>query len=397
MFIITWLRWIRGTVVFIINGAFPERLVNMCARHGIAVWGIAPRQSGYEAGTYASNYRKLRPLAKQTKTRIKIKSRSGLPFVVHRHRKRYGILIGAVLAVVLFVSLSMRIWNIEVNGCQTITADEIIIELDELGLKTGVLKSEIDAREIERRMMLKDSRIAWIAINLIGNSVEIEIRETVMPPDRLDLKNKAANVIAGFDGQITYMEIYNGQAVLRIGDTVMAGEMIISGVMEDQHKNTKITYARAMVLAKTQEERSVEINLREELWTADGSPEVSKYIEIAGFKIPFSLPKKMKAERYETTHEITQLLGKPIINYIAVTNVPMRKQIITRTEFEAKEIAMRMLLQAEQDDDPSRKVISRDITGYCENGVYRLTEKLSVIKNIAVQSEFLSTQATING
>ena len=53
MFLLTWLRWLRGTVTFLITGAFPERLVNLCIRSRLPVWGVSRRKDGLIAHTYA--------------------------------------------------------------------------------------------------------------------------------------------------------------------------------------------------------------------------------------------------------------------------------------------------------------------------------------------------------
>ena len=90
MFLLTWLRWLRGTVTFLITGAFSERLVNLCIRSRLPVWGVSRRKDGLIAHTYARQYRRLRPMARASRTKIRVRERRGLPFWQYRYRHRWA-------------------------------------------------------------------------------------------------------------------------------------------------------------------------------------------------------------------------------------------------------------------------------------------------------------------
>jgi similar to stage IV sporulation protein len=68
-------------------------------------------------------------------------------------------------------------------------------------------------------------------------------------------------VIAAKDGQIKYMEVYEGQAMFVPGNTVSKGEVIVSGVMQDKHNNIRVVYARAKVIAQVYEKLVAEMPL----------------------------------------------------------------------------------------------------------------------------------------
>lgn len=66
----------------------------------------------------------------------------------------------------------------------------------------------------------------------------------------------------------------------------------------------------------------------------------------------------------------------------------MRLETSEITELEAKEYAMRQL-NALRENTPDSKVLSREIDGRCENGVYYLAEHALVEKDIAKEMEIL--------
>jgi hypothetical protein len=57
------------------------------------------------------------------------------------------------------------------------------------------------------------------------------------------------------------MEVYDGQAMFAPGNTVSKGEVIVSGVMQDNHNIVRTVYARAKVIAQVYEQIVVEVPL----------------------------------------------------------------------------------------------------------------------------------------
>lgn len=388
MFLIVWIRWLRGTVTFLITGAFPERLINLCVKNGLPVWGIKHLSQGIEASTNADNYHRLRPMARQTNTKVRIKDKSGLWVLRHRYRRRRGFVIGALCAILLLIVASNHIWRVDINGCVTIPEEELRAELAELGVKAGARASSIDARELQQRLMLIDDRIAWIAINVVGSNAQIELREREMPPAPIDPDDRAGNIVADCDGQIRYLEVYEGQTVVKIGDTVSAGDIIVSGIMEDQYGNRQFKYARAKVMAHAYEEQHVEIPLIQPQWIQSGDPVTKSYLELGGVCIPMFFPRKMNEQPYSLVQQRENVFSIPKLSILKQTVTPMQIDTVTISEHQAKEYAMRQLISLREGTTPV-KVMSREIEGYCENGIYHLTERTLVEKDIAREIEIL--------
>ena len=101
------LGYIRGYVVICAEGCFLERFLNICMRRGIFLWDVKRRgDTCLDACISAKGFKALRQIAKKTKTRVRIKSRHGLPFLLFRYRKRRLAAVGVVLfAAVLSMSV----------------------------------------------------------------------------------------------------------------------------------------------------------------------------------------------------------------------------------------------------------------------------------------------------
>ena len=389
MFIIKLIRLLRGTVHFFIYGSFPERFLNLCSRAGIPVWDIRARERGaYEAATYASAYKRLRPHARASGARLKVSRREGWPFLKGRYRRRWGLLLGVAIALGLLFYMSGCIWKIEVQGCETIDPARITQSLAELGLKPGVRSKSIDAKRLENEMMLREEKLSWIAVNIIGSRAVVEVKERVPAPEQIDYNNRACNIVAAQSGQIKYMEVYEGQSVLKVGDTVLAGEVIVSGVTEDSYGNTRLQYARAKVVAQVYEDLEVAVPLEETELVEVGEATVLHRLRVLGMSIPLSLPKKMTQTYTESTQE-QELLGQQWIGLVTVTRQPAVYETKTYTELEAKQEAEKRLQALEEERFGGASVVDRTLEGSCDGAQFTLKARYTLEKDIAKPVEIL--------
>ena len=76
----SFIRYLRGYVKIRVRGFSPERFLNMCSYHNIYIWGLSPVRNGYEMYLSIADFRRLKPLAKKTQTKISLTERWGFPF-----------------------------------------------------------------------------------------------------------------------------------------------------------------------------------------------------------------------------------------------------------------------------------------------------------------------------
>ena len=113
-----------------------------------------------------SDFKQIRQIAKQTKSRIKIKDKKGLPFLINRYRKRKFFAITFLVIAILIFILTRYLWNIEIKGLKNISEKEILEDLKENGLDIGRKISEIDSEEIINQIRVQRNDIAWMGIDL---------------------------------------------------------------------------------------------------------------------------------------------------------------------------------------------------------------------------------------
>ena len=95
------IRYLKGYLKIRVIGYSPERFLNACSHRGIYLWDLHSGQGAYEMYITVQGFRKLKPIIKKTGTKVIITGRFGLPFFLHRYRKRKLFFIGAFLSIAL--------------------------------------------------------------------------------------------------------------------------------------------------------------------------------------------------------------------------------------------------------------------------------------------------------
>ena len=102
MFVNNILKYFTGYVNVKVEGFFIERFINMCISKKILLMDIKREKSTIMyADVKLADYKRLRQVAKKTKSKIKIQSKNGLPFTAHKYRKR-KIFVVFFLIVIIF-------------------------------------------------------------------------------------------------------------------------------------------------------------------------------------------------------------------------------------------------------------------------------------------------------
>lgn len=251
-------RYLKGYVIFKTRGGFPERLINLCTLKQIELWNMKIEDNRLTAEILAQDYKRLRSVARRSGALPKIESRIGLPFFAKKHKDRVGIPIGLALCALTIFLLSQAIWSIELVG-NTGTPDYLIIrELQENKLHIGALKSRLNTELIEEELQKSLPSIEWTAINIIGSKVYVEIHEsTKAPPIRH--RTSPSNMIAAKNGEITDLQVYEGQAIVKRGFSVVKGDLLISGIRENDDGSISIVHADGYAKALTVNKISIAV------------------------------------------------------------------------------------------------------------------------------------------
>lgn len=221
----------QGIVTLTITGAEPERFLNACAKANILFWGAEPVDPvTLRLKLHAHQRKKAEAIAARLLCDVTADSKEGAPFFLARFRRRYAFLVGMALSLAAVFVLSQFLLTVEVEGNETVPSAVILSELRRLGVRPGAFGPALDEGAIAQEALITLGDLSWMAVNLYGTRAEVLVREKEPKPELEDTKSPA-NVVAGTTGIITHLEVWQGEACFEEGDTVVEGDVVISGWM----------------------------------------------------------------------------------------------------------------------------------------------------------------------
>ena len=328
---------LSGYVNIKVEGFFVERFINMCLAQDIFLWNIKYENNVLvKLKISVADFKKIKKIAKKTKSKVKIETKVGLPFFLYHYRKRKIFLILACIVFLLIFILTRFVWNIEITGTKNISVEELRAVLKEEGIKEGILKNSIETEEVINTIRLKREDIAWIGIKIKGTNVIVEVVEAKEKPEVID-ETKICNIVAKKSATISKIIVQNGTARVSVGDAVNAGDLLVEGVMEGQYTGTRQVNAEATIYGKISYEKSKKESLIQEIEKSTGKEEKKIEINLNNFKI--ILPKGVsKFENYDTikTNKKLKLFSNFYlpISFTEIKFVEKQKEYKTYTEEE---------------------------------------------------------------
>lgn len=241
-----------------LNGYSPERFLNLCRNNGIEIWNLEYRDQGYRFLITVPGYRKIRPLVRKARVRLKVIKRFGLPFFLQRNRRRKLYAGGITFFFLLLAVMSRFIWNITIEGNYRFTDDTILKYLEQQDIRYGILRSAVDCDEIEASIRMDFAEIIWVSARVSGTRLMIKVKENEVMA-AIPVKDETPrNLVAAQDGVITDMIVRRGKAQVAPGDTVEQGQVLVSGIIPIYNDaaelvNEQYVRADAEVFAKTTE------------------------------------------------------------------------------------------------------------------------------------------------
>lgn len=339
------INYILGYLTINVEGYFIERFINMCRNKHILLWNIKRKNSSFIICKIGiKEFKKIRDIAKKTKCKITITSKKGIPFIFEKYKKRkIFLLMMCIIGGLLFV-LSQFVWNIEVKITgDTLNEDEIINSLNENGLYIGEKKSSIDVKEIINNVRLKREDISWIGIEIKGTNAIVEVVEAEEKPEVVD-ENDYCSIVSDKPGKILKVIANNGTAMVKPGDIVKEGSLLIAGWIEGKYTGTRFVRADGKIDALVWYTETASVKLNEKKIEKTGNTEKKYALNINNFRI--NLYKKLSNfEKYDTIYTAKKI--KIFSNFyipvelIECNNFEIKEENVNYSEEEAKAEAKR--------------------------------------------------------
>lgn len=381
--------YILGWNKICVKGYFVEELFNAVKREGIYIWNIdKPDQNTVTFKVFTSSLGLLLGLSDCDDSLcdldIKVCDSGGFIEDLLKYKLRSGIIAGFLLSVVILAIMTSFIWKIEISGLLSIPEDAFLDALAENGIFVGALTSGHDFREIRYNILHDYENIAYVTVNMKGCKAEVEVDERIVPPELRD--PEPCNLFAKRDGQIVFIETYQGLPQVKKYDAVQKGDLLVSGVYDSQVIGYRLVHADAEIKARTRRTYTefcpfVSVELVE-----TGKTDVLYTLKIFGLNIGIPFFNKNKFEAYDSFSEESELrLGSDVvlpISLVRTTVCEYKEQEVLYSEDSAKahiESSLDELLRLELHGLEIESCEKRFVV--TDDGVYGVYD-MTVIENI---------------
>lgn len=383
--------WTFGYQRLRADAANAPRMLNFCLERELSFGDFEGEADGGVAiSCPLRTAKRIRSFAESQGFCVTVEKTGGLPRQLWQRKKRWGLILGTVLSLLLLVISERFVWDVRVFGNEQMTEGEVIAELAACGFGEGSPLKGFYAGALENRVLLNSDRLSWISIHMEGTVAVVQVVERT---DRQEEKSKLpANLIARVDGQIEGIELYRGDCVVKIGQAVRAGELLVSGVYDSQTQGFRYTRAAGKILARTERTVRVEIPLSyvEKSYTDEKIGAITLNFFQKSMKIYKSTGNDTGA--CDIIEEVKGLSGLGLLNVPVLLNVQrhrcyeeVRRE---RTEEEALALAYEALAARMGELSSEITLLSKQIETSITDTSVVLECRLICIENIAEQVEF---------
>lgn len=223
-------RFIRGYYELHIMGYSPERFMNLCRLNGIILWDIELREQYYTCRIAVSDYPKTAPFLQKTKVKAEIQKEYGLPFFMRKNKKRKIFFLGILLSFLFIYGMSFFIWSFTFTGNRMIRDDILFRFVNSLGVDYGTYKKNIDIPLIEEEIREYFDGISWVSVRISGTNLCVSIKENEILSQKTEKEPPVSDdVISGTNGKIVNMITRKGVPLVKVGEEVEAGTVLVEG------------------------------------------------------------------------------------------------------------------------------------------------------------------------
>lgn len=223
-------RFLRGYLRIRVWGYSPERFMNLCCNHNILLWDIEKcSEDSYNMNISLNGYFQIRPFVRKTGTKVAVLSKFGLPFFIPHLKLHSFFLIGIVGTFLFLFWTTGYVWKIEMTGNNELQTKELMDFLEERDIKIGSKKNIVRVEELEKAIRTEFPNITWTSVQLEGTKLWIQIKENDKILTVEEKTKEACDLVAEKDGIITSIITRNGVPMVKAGDEVKAGDILVSG------------------------------------------------------------------------------------------------------------------------------------------------------------------------
>ena len=240
----------RGRARLRLRGTERARLLERCRAQGLRLERLeAEDELTVRLQIREEQLPQLRQIAEGLGFETELLSLRGGRTGLRRLRRRWALAAGLIGMLALLLGSQLFVWQIRVQGCESLSRGQILRALAACGVEPGAFAPGIRQELVRSRMLTELPELSWMTVNVSGSRATVLVRERRETPE---LRRTApADIVAARPGIIRSCTVLEGLALAEPGDAVLEGEILVSGSVESLSQPPRQLRAMAEIRAET--------------------------------------------------------------------------------------------------------------------------------------------------
>lgn len=256
-----------------------EELLNILNKRSIRVYNLEFKGENIYFSVSPNQSNEVDNLIKRgliTANKIKV---GGRKKILSAFLANLGFIIGGIILCIVCLYFNSFIYAVEINGCDSERLYELAQELEDSGVKQGVKKNTLQYEEISRTLIEKVEGLSFLSIYESKGKI---IAQAIYKDEPI-ADTKKSQILATCDGIITRVLVTSGTAVVKEGDRVLKGDVLIDGYIDmgdplDPNNERESVEADGVVYARAWLSESLVISEKNIVAKRTGNKEVKRFV-----------------------------------------------------------------------------------------------------------------------
>lgn len=189
------------------------------------------------------SYKKVEKYLKNKNVKIEDICHEGICYKIKKIAKCYGVLLAFLIFGIFYFLQSQFIAQFQILGVDKLSKTEIVSFVKDNFPKS---KFKIDTKKVENSLIQNFDEISFVSCIIKGQTLVINIKEKLLPEQ---IYGQFQPLKASHDGKITSINLISGTCLVKVGDIVRAGDVLVEPYILDSSSNIKKVEAKAEIFA----------------------------------------------------------------------------------------------------------------------------------------------------
>ena len=175
-----------------------------------------------------SQFSKVQAVCRAEGATWKVLRSTGLLRLLRQALGRPVLVLGFVAILLLTLYVPTKVLFIQVEGAGDIPENQIIMHLENCGIRLGADRTEIRSERVKNALLEAMPELQWVGVNTYGCRAVVSVRPRTQA-EREVPERGISSIVAARDGVIRQFTTLQGNTLCKIGQSVTQGQVLISG------------------------------------------------------------------------------------------------------------------------------------------------------------------------